>query len=227
MIGDGRQDADDFAFGQADLSHNRSFTYVPKHLRFSCDVLLQNACYSVAHRHASLPAEERSEPMQPVRAVFAHGQHEVSVKVSDEGGGIPRRRTDLAWSYFCSPSKSGWRHSQALGAGNPIGAGLPLARLHARYYGGDLIMKTIDGFGTDAYLFLNRLGEHCEKLPPGVRLSPAMRDSSLGKEAAMGLESLGEELSRSERVLLKRRLAEFRSKPQALLANLSSLSSAP
>ena len=43
-----------------------------------------------------------------------------------------------------------------------LGLGLPLARLHARYYGGDVVLKSMEGFGTDAYVYLNRLGHGCE-----------------------------------------------------------------
>ncbi len=29
--------------------------------------------------------------------------------------------------------------------------------LQARYYGGDVVLKSMEGFGTDVYVFLNRL----------------------------------------------------------------------
>lgn len=40
-------------------------------------------------------------------------------------------------------------------------------------------IRSLDGFGTDVYLHLNRLGTCCENLPTGVLYSPSMRDSSL------------------------------------------------
>ena len=45
------------------------------------------------------------------------------------------------------------------------GYGLPLSRLYARYFGGDLQVISMDGYGTDAYLHLNRLGNVQEPLP--------------------------------------------------------------
>ena len=38
------------------------------------------------------------------------------------------------------------------------GVGLPLSRLYARYFGGDLQLLSMEGFGTDVFLHLNRLG---------------------------------------------------------------------
>lgn len=43
-----------------------------------------------------------------------------------------------------------------------IGFGLPLSRLYARYFGGDLRILSLDGWGTDAYLTLHRLGTYPE-----------------------------------------------------------------
>lgn len=193
---------------EVNFTHDRSFTYVPMHLHFSCSVLLQNACFAVAQRH-------RHSSCRPplVRAIFAHGEEEVTVKVSDEGGGIPRSDLPLAWSYF-SPSAA-HRHSTPLGEGNPPGTGLPLARLHARYYGGDLQLKSLEGFGTDAYLFVNRLGQNCENLPQGVRISPSMSDSALDSAAAsIRLESLGT-IHEVEEDFLQWRLREFRAAREA------------
>lgn len=45
------------------------------------------------------------------------------------------------------------------------GYGLPITRLYARYFGGDLQLISMEGYGTDAYLYLNRLGNHEEVLP--------------------------------------------------------------
>ena len=37
------------------------------------------------------------------------------------------------------------------------GCGLPLSRLYAQYFGGGLDLKSMEGYGTDAYCHLNRL----------------------------------------------------------------------
>ncbi|CAM9344143.1 unnamed protein product [Pylaiella littoralis] len=52
-----------------------------------------------------------------------------------------------------------------------FGMGLPLSRVYARYFGGDVLLKSMEGFGMDSYLHLNRLGHNCEELPPLARNS--------------------------------------------------------
>src|SRR5205823_4330288 len=64
------------------------------------------------------------------------------------------------------------------------GVGLPLSRCYARYFGGDLRIESLDGFGTDCFLLLSRLGTDCESLPEMVLQSPAERDSSLPRFAS-------------------------------------------
>ena len=41
-----------------------------------------------------------------------------------------------------------------------LGFGLPLSRVYARYFDGDLTLKTLRGYGVDAFLMLKRLKDH-------------------------------------------------------------------
>lgn len=45
-----------------------------------------------------------------------------------------------------------------------FGHGLPISRLYARYFGGDMQLVSMNGLGTDAYLYLKRLGDFKEVL---------------------------------------------------------------
>eukprot|EP00933_Yihiella_yeosuensis_P076378 TRINITY_DN8610_c0_g1_i1.p1 TRINITY_DN8610_c0_g1~~TRINITY_DN8610_c0_g1_i1.p1 ORF type:complete len:531 (-),score=103.10 TRINITY_DN8610_c0_g1_i1:137-1729(-) len=169
---------------------------------------------------ANLGGNRRLGPqgIPPVRAIFAHGSNEVSLKISDEGGGIPRSDLQQAWSYFDAPNGDldellEARSSDFLERGyrGNLGAGLPLARLHARYYGGDIVLRSLEGLGTDVYVFMRRLGNECENLPRGVRISPAQSDSSMGQAASISLlEALGGTLNEEEVKFLNRRLDEYR-----------------
>lgn len=65
-------------------------------------------------------------------------------QVSDEGGGIPRSGLPRIWTYLYSTAisplaemeQSGEADGPAVLAG--YGYGLPISRLYARYFGGDL-----------------------------------------------------------------------------------------
>ena len=45
-----------------------------------------------------------------------------------------------------------------------MGYGLPIGRGYARYFGGDLQIISMEGYGTDAYLHLSRLTNNREPL---------------------------------------------------------------
>jgi len=88
------------------------------------------------------------------------------------------------------------------------GVGLSLSRLYAQYFGGDLKIMSVDGFGTDVYLHLSRLGTGCENLPKVVLYSPSMRDSSL----LDGSENMQDRLliSADEEAFMRRELLAYR-----------------
>jgi pyruvate dehydrogenase kinase 2/3/4 len=158
-------------------------TYVPGHIRYMLFELLKNAARATASFHAD------REELPAVKVVVAAGQEDITIKISDEGGGIPRSEVDMVWSYLHStappPSLDGGATGGLQAA--PLagfGVGLPLSRLYARYFGGDLQLISMEGYGTDAFLHINRLGHKCEDLPPMVLASPAESDSSLTTDEA-------------------------------------------
>ena len=105
----------------------------------------------------------------PIRIVIAEGAEDVTIKVSDEGGGIRRSGLAKIWTYLYSTARSPLKDMDADSAGPVVlagyGYGLPLSRLYARYFGGDLQVLSMENYGTDAYLHLNRLGNMAEPLP--------------------------------------------------------------
>lgn len=101
---------------------------------------------------------------------MAEGGEDVTIKVSDEGGGIPRSGMPNIWTYLYSTAKSPVEMEAVQEGDGPVvlagyGYGLPISRLYARYFGGDLQIISMEGYGTDAYLHLNRLGNSQEPLP--------------------------------------------------------------
>ncbi len=46
-----------------------------------------------------------------------------------------------------------------------LGFGLPLSRLHARYFGGDMKIVSLPGLSTSAFLHVDTLGNFAEDIP--------------------------------------------------------------
>jgi len=163
---------------------NHTFTYVPSHIYFIANELLKNAASATVRQHRG----KGQDALPPVRVIVVRGEHDVNIKVEDEGGGMARSKLKEIWSYTGhwtetddSPDLDPTPAPTVGGDAAPIarhGLGLPLARLYAKYFGGTLHVTPMEGYGTDCYVKLNRLGDHnCENLPSVVRTSPGERDS--------------------------------------------------
>jgi len=124
-----------------------AFPYVPRHLNFITSEIVKNSLNAVMrnqpHGLPYAPSGSDSETA-PVRVVVMKGKEDIVIKVSDNGGGLARSAMPTVWSYS--------------------GHGLPLSRLYARYFGGDLCLFSMEGYGTDVYIHLNRLADVREAL---------------------------------------------------------------
>lgn len=146
-----------------------TFPYVPSHLHHMVFELVKNSLRAVHDRF-----DDADDEPPPIRLVVAEGEEDITIKVSDEGGGIPRSGLPRIWTYLYttarSPLEDMERESGSEGSDGPAvlagyGYGLPISRLYARYFGGDLQILSMEGYGTDAYLHLCRLGNIQEPLP--------------------------------------------------------------
>jgi len=123
--------------------------------------------------------------LPPVRIVVVKGAEDVTIKIADKGVGVARSVIDRMWTFahttlsdeLQSKENDTEFETDEFTGGNIRGFGLPLARIYARYFGGELTLKSMEGYGVDAYLYLPVLGEACENLPQRVLQSPANYDS--------------------------------------------------
>lgn len=122
--------------------------YVPSHLYHMLFELFKNSMRAVMEYHCT------ADTYPPIEITIIRGREDVSLKMSDRGGGIPRSQTDQLFKYMYStapqPSKSD-SHTVPLAG---YGYGLPLSRLYARYFHGDLILLSCEGFGTDSVIHM-------------------------------------------------------------------------
>ena len=70
------------------------------------------------------------------------------------GGGIPRSKMDLLFQYMYSTAPQPSRSDNISAPLAGYGYGLPLSRLYARYFQGDLNVSSVEGHGTDAIIYL-------------------------------------------------------------------------
>ncbi|KXJ96563.1 mitochondrial branched-chain alpha-ketoacid dehydrogenase kinase-domain-containing protein [Microdochium bolleyi] len=144
---------------------NLNFMYVPGHLSHMLFETLKNSLRAVVERHGQ---DKQDFPVTKV--IVAEGREDITIKISDEGGGIPRSAIPLVWTYMYTTvdrtpnldpdfDKNDFKAPMA-----GFGYGLPISRLYARYFGGDLKLISMEGYGTDVYLHLNRLSSSSEPL---------------------------------------------------------------
>lgn len=127
-----------------------------------------------------------SATLPPIKVIITKGTEDVTIKVADQGGGMPRSVSKHIWSFSHSTLSNEVRSREDqhdfgredFTGGHIRGFGLPLARIYARYFGGEVSIKSLEGYGVDAYLYLPVLGVACENLPQRVVRSPGNLDSS-------------------------------------------------
>jgi signal transduction histidine kinase len=142
---------------------------------------IRQASAEAAHDSRGLMVVPDVDKIPPVTVIIADSpkNEDVIIKVMDEGGGIPRSKLNTIWSYLYTTAENsvqervllqrkddkGDRESvettdvasaAAALSKSPIlaglGFGLPMSRAYARYFGGDLDIISLEGYGTDGEL---------------------------------------------------------------------------
>jgi pyruvate dehydrogenase kinase 2/3/4 len=144
----------------------RMFKYVKSHLHHMLFELVKNSMRAVVECHHI--GMGKTNNMPSIKVVISHGDEDMTVKVSDEGGGIRRSDWPKLWLYtfttdatFTDNDQEIETYRQHFSGG---GYGLPYARLFARYFGGEMTVLSMEGHGTDVYIQLSRLGNKSEVL---------------------------------------------------------------
>ena len=102
---------------------NPGFTYVPHHLHYMLAELLLNACRATVRHHrnadsSSAAAQVGSKPngdsrkqdstmpvLPPIRVVLVMGKEDITIKVCDKGGGIPRCKCNVVGVFRPCPTR--------------------------------------------------------------------------------------------------------------------------
>uniref|UniRef100_A0A183C2S7 Protein-serine/threonine kinase n=1 Tax=Globodera pallida TaxID=36090 RepID=A0A183C2S7_GLOPA len=121
---------------------------------------------TVEHHHRVKGTDaDSSDDLAEVRACIVLGAENLSIKISDRGGGVSSAKLSNLFNYLYStaprPSRDEFTTPFA-----GYGYGLPISRLYARYFLGDLSLTSMDGYGTDAVISLKAVpSQACELLP--------------------------------------------------------------
>jgi len=141
-------------------------SFIPDHLSFMLQEIMKNAMRATVESHL-----DSVQGVPPVTVEIMKGSFDVTIKVSDAGGGMKAKQLERIWKYgytsvdnygtreessnlsaLCGQDKKSFRQMAG------YGFGLPLSRVYARYFGGDIHVQSMHGYGTDVYLNINHLG---------------------------------------------------------------------
>ncbi|XP_078265263.1 pyruvate dehydrogenase (acetyl-transferring) kinase isozyme 3, mitochondrial isoform X1 [Rhinoraja longicauda] len=135
--------------------------YIPSHLFHMLFELFKNSMRATVELH-----EGRMEGYPPIKALVTLGKEDLSIKISDKGGGVPLRKIERLFNYMYSTAPSPSLEPSRAAPLAGFGYGLPISRLYARYFQGDLKLYSMEGLGTDAVIYLKALSsESFERLP--------------------------------------------------------------
>lgn len=148
--------------------------YVPAHLHHILFEVFKNAM------RASCEWSEKNEvaSIPFIRLRIYKTDEDITLKISDRGGGMSRRTKRKIFNYMYSTASDKMSY-EGIGGGSygvgisastlpmhGLGYGLPLSRLYARYFRGDIKVVSVDGFGTDVYVYLQRLSHMAQENLP-------------------------------------------------------------
>ncbi|KFD49922.1 hypothetical protein M513_09136 [Trichuris suis] len=155
-----------------DLQPSQPITivYVPSHLYHIMHELLKNALRAVTEY------QQDKDALPDVHVQVVKGKEDLSIRISDNGGGVPCRLVGNLFNYLYTtaslPSPEIHEPSAPMAG---LGYGLPVSRLYARYFHGDLFLVSMEGYGSDAYVYLKALAvEASEVIPAYTAMSKKM-----------------------------------------------------
>lgn len=155
------------------------FSFIPDHLSFIVQEVMKNAFRATIESHPGKMVD-----LPPINVEIMKGSFDMTIKISDAGGGMKRETLNEIWRYgFTSTTEeSASTHVAGELAGLSgmdavskrqiagYGFGMPLSRVYAQYFGGDITVQSMRGYGTDVFVNVNHLGDKQENEPESVHL---------------------------------------------------------
>ncbi|KAJ9213822.1 hypothetical protein DTO166G4_4601 [Paecilomyces variotii] len=172
-----------------------TFPYILSHLEYIVGELLRNSIQAVMEKYRDSPGLP-----PPIEVLICEAPQHVILRISDQGGGIPREILPYLWSFSKGPrtqtrlknleqvptmaatmqeltvstdrkiaDRETYRESSlaSLSSRPPnlrLGMGLPMSRVYAEYWAGNLELHSLEGYGVDAFLQISKLGNKNEQV---------------------------------------------------------------
>eukprot|EP00471_Norrisiella_sphaerica_P011375 CAMPEP_0184496362 /NCGR_PEP_ID=MMETSP0113_2-20130426/33751_1 /TAXON_ID=91329 /ORGANISM="Norrisiella sphaerica, Strain BC52" /LENGTH=364 /DNA_ID=CAMNT_0026882949 /DNA_START=303 /DNA_END=1394 /DNA_ORIENTATION=+ len=142
------------------------FPYFPAHIHYIAVEVLKNS-FRATIEHSKKFEQDSNFRIPEVEVIIgsSNDDEDVVIMVRDRGGGIPSSKMPDVWKYTHSSAgkrtaedQYGYANHRREGILAGMGFGLPLSRLYARFFGGDLEVCSLAGIGTAVYVKLKRLG---------------------------------------------------------------------
>ena len=133
--------------------------YVPSHLHHMFFEVIKNSMRATVEN----TRKQGLASLSPIRVLISKTDVDITIKISDQGGGIPRSQMENLFKYMYTTAGSVGKAHRDLVRNSQVppmaglGYGLPLSRLYARYFQGDLDISSIHGVGTDCFIYLRSL----------------------------------------------------------------------
>ncbi|VVU95786.1 Mitochondrial branched-chain alpha-ketoacid dehydrogenase kinase [seawater metagenome] len=137
------------------IINSKKIMYIPRYLHYIIFEILKNSMEATINNHSS--------NLPPIDIICVNYNDQLSIKISDKGGGFPKDNINQIFSFFYSTIQD--HEHDPYNIKIPIsgfGHGLGLSKLYANYFGGKLHVIPMQGIGTDTFIHLNSLGENSE-----------------------------------------------------------------
>ncbi|KAK0637801.1 (Pyruvate dehydrogenase (acetyl-transferring)) kinase 2 [Lasiodiplodia hormozganensis] len=166
-----------------------TFPYILTHLEYIIGELLRNSIQAVIEQ-----TKLKGTGAPPIEVLICETQQHVIIRISDQGGGVPKDVLPYLWSFSKGPRSKlrienlsrvpklaatmqevkprveGEHHDGSLSSltSRPpdlrLGIGLPMSRIYAEYWAGSLELHSLEGYGVDVFLQISKLGNKNEQL---------------------------------------------------------------
>jgi pyruvate dehydrogenase kinase 2/3/4 len=166
---------------------NATLTYITNQLEYIIGELLRNSFQAVIEQQQ----KDKSSKPSKIEVTICESPQNVIIRICDHGGGIARSFMPHLWSLSPGPRQKARLDSlkefKIVEDGDAtiakpehydlslssfttrppnlrLGIGLPMSKIYAEYWAGKLEVHSLEGYGTDAFLQVSKLGNQNEQL---------------------------------------------------------------